>query len=30
MMIGEVIRDWTRANCDVALFPYDERFYPDP
>ena len=25
MIIGDVIRDWTRADCDVALFPYDER-----
>ena len=30
MIIGDVIRDWTRADCDVALFPYDERFSPIP
>ena len=26
MVIGEIIRDWTRLDCDVAIFPYDERF----
>jgi hypothetical protein len=28
MVVGDVIRDWSQANCDVAVFPYDNEFKP--
>lgn len=28
MVVGDALRDWTKAECDVAVFPYDDNFEP--
>jgi len=28
MVVGDAVRDWTQAKCDVAVFPYDDKFQP--
>lgn len=28
MVVGDTIRDWIQADCDVAIFPYDSNFAP--
>lgn len=28
MVVGDAVRDWMRAECEVAVFPYDEEFRP--
>jgi len=30
LIIGDAVRDWTEAECDVAVFPYDGNFLPLP
>ncbi len=30
MVVGDIVRDWIRGECDVSVFPYDSDFAPIP